>query len=246
MPQIYPLTFAQRYPTRLYTPYPPYSLAPVARPTPPIAVRPSLPPSAYRTVAALPVVTSIVVPRVLPTPKVLCQRYFVYDPEVRYIGPYPVVLEGSDYVVYMTSAQAAFHLSHSFGIGLVRWADLTLSRRKLFRQMFSRTTRVVPWLPPIIGTVVAAQNGTVSVALTPYQFPVGCFRDPDNDPYITFTYSALLANGAALPAWLTFVPATRTFSGTPTSAGVFTVRLTAIDQFGRIVYQDIVWTIATP
>lgn len=244
MPQVYPLSFSQRYPTRLVSPFPPYSLAPVARPTPPAAVQPSLPPSAYRSVNPLPQ-TVIALPRVLPTPKVLCQRYFVYDPDVKYVGPFPVVVEGDDYVVYMTSAQAAFHLSHSFGLGLVKWGDLTLPRRKLLRQMFSRTSRVVPWLPPIVGTTLVAQNGTISVAITPYTFAVGCFVDPDDDPYITFTYSALLASGAPLPVWLSFNPLTRTFSGTPTSAGAVVVRVFATDQFGRVIHQDVTWTIAS-
>ena len=45
-----------------------------------------------------------------------------------------------------------------------------------------------------------------------YQFPPATFTDADSD---TLTYAATLADGTALPAWLSFAAATRTFSGTP-------------------------------
>ena len=38
------------------------------------------------------------------------------------------------------------------------------------------------------------------------------FADVDSS---SLTYTATLRNGAALPSWLTFDAATRTFSGTP-------------------------------
>jgi hypothetical protein len=47
-------------------------------------------------------------------------------------------------------------------------------------------------------------------------------------------YAATLADGSPLPAWLTFDPATRTFTGTPTDAeiGSYDVRVTADDGNG--------------
>lgn len=54
------------------------------------------------------------------------------------------------------------------------------------------------------------------------------FTDADGDP---LTYSATLDGGGALPAWLTFDAATRTFSGTPPLDfnGFFDIRVSASD-----------------
>ncbi|MGO4486789.1 DUF4082 domain-containing protein, partial [Rhizobium sp. 2TAF27] len=48
----------------------------------------------------------------------------------------------------------------------------------------------------------------------------------------TLTYSATAADGSALPAWLAFNASTRTFSGTPTTAGNYGVKVTATDIGG--------------
>ena len=58
-----------------------------------------------------------------------------------------------------------------------------------------------------------------------YQLPTDAFVDVDND---VLTYSATLADGSALPDWLTFDGATQTFSGTPPS-GIWQVQVTASD-----------------
>ncbi|HMS82056.1 MAG TPA: calcium-binding protein [Nitrospira sp.] len=50
------------------------------------------------------------------------------------------------------------------------------------------------------------------------------FADPNAGD--TLTYSATLANGHAVPSWLSFDAATRTFSGTPDDAQVGTLNLT--------------------
>jgi large repetitive protein len=57
------------------------------------------------------------------------------------------------------------------------------------------------------------------------------FTDPDGD---ALTYSAVLAGGGALPAWLTFDGGTRTFSGTPGAgdAGDLNILLRATDPGG--------------
>ena len=71
---------------------------------------------------------------------------------------------------------------------------------------------------------------------TPFRFvvPDNTFSDPDPDDVLT--YSATLANGDALPAWLSFDAATRTFSGTPppAAAGTVIVRVAATDGHGPI------------
>ena len=53
--------------------------------------------------------------------------------------------------------------------------------------------------------------------------PADTFADADSGD--TQTFSATLANGDALPAWLSFNPSTRTFSGTPDFAGVGTLSI---------------------
>ena len=57
----------------------------------------------------------------------------------------------------------------------------------------------------------------------------GTFSDVDGNALV---YTATLANGAALPAWLSFNAATRTFSGTPLrgDVGTVSVRVTATDS----------------
>ena len=55
--------------------------------------------------------------------------------------------------------------------------------------------------------------------------PAGAFSDPDS----TLTYTATRGDGTALPTWLTFDAASRTFSGTPTSTVDFNIKVTASD-----------------
>ncbi|ETR67966.1 MAG: hypothetical protein OMM_11022, partial [Candidatus Magnetoglobus multicellularis str. Araruama] len=54
----------------------------------------------------------------------------------------------------------------------------------------------------------------------------------DTDPNDTLSYTALLANGHMLPAWLTFNSSTRTFSGVPTNddVGSMTIKVIASDM----------------
>jgi len=65
-----------------------------------------------------------------------------------------------------------------------------------------------------------------------YQIPAGAFFDPDADDLLF--YSASLADGGALPAWLDFDPLTGSFYGTPTNAevGAFEVTVSVTDLFG--------------
>jgi hypothetical protein len=51
----------------------------------------------------------------------------------------------------------------------------------------------------------------------------------DDDGNSTLTYAATLNDGTPLPSWISFNPSTKTFSGTPTTAGSFTFQITATD-----------------
>ena len=65
--------------------------------------------------------------------------------------------------------------------------------------------------------------------LATYILPAGTFTDPRGE---TMTYAAALANGNALPTWLTCDPATGTLKGTPPTAGALSITVTATDQSG--------------
>ncbi len=68
------------------------------------------------------------------------------------------------------------------------------------------------------------------------------FTDADGD---TLTYSATLADGSALPDWLTIDSATGALSGTPDTAGDFSVIITAADPTGETATQTLSLTVAT-
>jgi VCBS repeat-containing protein len=62
-----------------------------------------------------------------------------------------------------------------------------------------------------------------------WQLPTGSFVDPDQGD--TLTYRATLADGSALPTWLSFDAATQTFSGqAPKQVGTVDVKVTATDK----------------
>ncbi|HEY9217767.1 MAG TPA: putative Ig domain-containing protein [Phenylobacterium sp.] len=83
---------------------------------------------------------------------------------------------------------------------------------------------------PVVSQPLADQTAISNQSFV-YQFPASAFTDPDAGD--TLTYSAGLASGAGLPSWLTFDPATRSFSGSPPAdAGVLDVRVTATDGGG--------------
>ncbi|MGR9080364.1 DUF4082 domain-containing protein [Rhizobium leguminosarum] len=82
---------------------------------------------------------------------------------------------------------------------------------------------------PVLAVQTAAQNATVGSAFS-FVLPTTTFTDVDSTE--TLTYSATAADGTALPAWLAFNASTRTFSGTPTTAGTYGVRVTATDLGG--------------
>ena len=88
---------------------------------------------------------------------------------------------------------------------------------------------------PTVATAIPDQAAPVGTAFS-YVFPATTFADADGD---TLTYTAT-RDSSALPDWLTFDPATRTFAGTPAAAnaGTVTVRVTASDGNGGSVSDD--------
>ena len=89
------------------------------------------------------------------------------------------------------------------------------------------TITVSPVNDAPVAPSISAQTAVERQAFT-YTPPA--FTDPEGD---SLTYSAALSDGAALPEWLSFNAATRTFSGTPQEAdtpAILTIRLTATDD----------------
>ncbi|MDR9809742.1 DUF4082 domain-containing protein [Rhizobium hidalgonense] len=82
---------------------------------------------------------------------------------------------------------------------------------------------------PVLAVQTATQNATLGSAFS-YTLPTTTFSDVDSGE--TLTYSATAADGTALPSWLAFNASTRTFSGTPTTAGNYGVKVTATDIGG--------------
>ncbi|MBE5213575.1 putative Ig domain-containing protein, partial [Pectobacterium quasiaquaticum] len=70
------------------------------------------------------------------------------------------------------------------------------------------------------------------------------FTDPDVGD--TLTLSATLADGSALPSWLSFNPATGTFSGTPANGdvGSLSIRVTATDGSNAAVSTTFALTVS--
>ena len=81
---------------------------------------------------------------------------------------------------------------------------------------------------PIVSNAISNQSATTGTAFN-FIIPANSFSDPDAGDILT--YSATRADGTALPTWLIFNPATRTFSGSPTSGNVgnLSVKVTAKD-----------------
>jgi hypothetical protein len=92
--------------------------------------------------------------------------------------------------------------------------------------------------PPVVSTPIPDLTINTGV-LWGYTLPAATFSDPN--PADTLAYVARIDNGtpagAPLPAWLSFDPATLTFSGTPADADAtnLSLRVTATDPAGASI-----------
>ncbi|PPC75368.1 hypothetical protein C4K68_20930, partial [Pokkaliibacter plantistimulans] len=86
---------------------------------------------------------------------------------------------------------------------------------------------------PTAATLADQQSEEGNVFI--FTLPAGTFSDIDAGDSLTL--SATLADGSALPGWLSFNAATGTFSGTPSSSdvGTLSIRVTATDTSGASV-----------
>ncbi|MGD9711758.1 MAG: cadherin-like domain-containing protein, partial [Thermomicrobiales bacterium] len=85
---------------------------------------------------------------------------------------------------------------------------------------------------PTVANLIPNQPATEDTAFS-FQFAADTFADVDVGD--TLTYAATLADGSALPSWLSFDPSTRTFSGTPLNedVGTISIKVTATDGSGE-------------
>jgi len=87
---------------------------------------------------------------------------------------------------------------------------------------------------PVVANAIPDQSATPGTAFS-YVVAATAFSDPDVGD--TLSYTATLSDGSALPAWLSFNPTTRTFSGTPSATGTIAVKVTAKDG-GNLTASD--------
>ncbi|MEJ5129023.1 putative Ig domain-containing protein [Comamonas sp. MYb21] len=90
--------------------------------------------------------------------------------------------------------------------------------------------------PPVVEILLGSQNLIEGLEFS-LLLPANTFSDPDGDSLVL---NASLPDGSALPAWLTFDPATGKFTGTPPlgSSASLNVVLKATDSAGASVSQD--------
>ena len=82
---------------------------------------------------------------------------------------------------------------------------------------------------PQLTSQAAAQTWRQGQAVS-FTLAANSFTDPHGE---TLTYKAMLANGSALPSWLTFSASTKTFTGTaPNTANALSIQVTATDTGG--------------
>lgn len=139
-----------------------------------------------------------------------------------------VVIEtGESVVVDQYFVSDAYRLDEvEFGSGSVIWDR-------------ARIQEIADSLPPnqspILLNPLPDQIAAQGVAFN-YTVPASAFSDPDSGAPLT--YSAALADGSALPSWLTFDAATRTFSGASNTLGTVSVKVTAKDG-GNLSASDV-------
>jgi Ca2+-binding RTX toxin-like protein len=106
------------------------------------------------------------------------------------------------------------------GLNTLAWEGVDILTNIEFLK-FSNTVIRADNNPPVLGSPTIPDQVAGDGVSYSYQIPATSFTDPDFGDVLT--YDATLANGSALPAWLSFNPATRTFSGTPPFAVIGTV-----------------------
>ena len=101
------------------------------------------------------------------------------------------------------------------------WTANPFSSPLLIRVNGTAGSGTVTNAAPTVANPIDDQTATVGAAFN-YTVPANTFADTDAAD--TLTYTATQSDDSGLPSWLSFDVATRTFSGTPTTAYVGTLR----------------------
>ena len=148
--------------------------------------------------------------------------------------------EGGDYGEWMVIANSDATTTTQAVSGLTNGTAYTFRIRAVIGSMTSVPSDEAMATPvntaPTVMSMIPDQNATVGTAFN-YQFPENTFSDADGDP---LTYAATRGDDSALPTWLTFDDATRTFSGTPQAGneGTLSIKVTADDENGDTVFDS--------
>jgi Ca2+-binding RTX toxin-like protein len=118
-----------------------------------------------------------------------------------------------------------------YSVEQIRFHDGTVWDLDAVKSMLDTSS---PNRAPQLSQALPDQSATEGVAFS-YTIAAGAFTDPDAD---TLTYSATLADGSPLPAWLGFDATTRTFSGTPSTPSPVSVRVT-VEDAGNLTASDV-------
>ncbi len=100
-------------------------------------------------------------------------------------------------------------------------SDGTLTRTGIFTWTVTTPSNSSPY----VANVLVDQGAFKDTAWT-YTVPSNTFVDSNGNP---LAYTATLADGSALPSWMSFNAGTRTFSGTPATTGPISLKVTATD-----------------
>ena len=92
---------------------------------------------------------------------------------------------------------------------------------------------------PVLARAVEHQTFTQGAVFS-FTLPAGSFTDLDTDNGDALRYTATLASGAPVPAWLRVDPVSGRFSGAPgpADAGVLQLRIVATDAAGAVAHSD--------
>jgi hypothetical protein len=96
---------------------------------------------------------------------------------------------------------------------------------------------------PYLKSQIDEQKAVLYTRFT-FQIPESVFVDDDGSE--TLTYTASLSNGKSLPSWLSFDSTTRTFSGTASTTGTSTIRVTVKDAASATVSGTFKLTVTLP
>ncbi|TAN70255.1 MAG: hypothetical protein EPN17_06135 [Methylobacter sp.] len=162
---------------------------------------------------------------------------------------------GNDLLLKIKGSTDQIYLSNYYGADAVNGSEV--SDHKIDRVEFANA---VVWDQAALQTQVdrATYNHAPTIntylpsLVTPidkfftYSVPVDTITDPDT--WDSVSYSAKLPDGAALPTWLNFDVATRTFSGTPdaSNVGSLKVMLWGTDNYGSASGETMILDFATP